>query len=197
VADTVEFWFDAGCPFTWRTSRWLVDVATQRGLDVRWHVMSLGILNQGREIPEQYRALVEFGNVVNRLFQGVKERAGNEALGRLYTEYGTRVHDQGSERSPHLLAEAVAAAGLPPELTTAGDDDAYQAQVAASHAEGQERAGQESGSPIVAIGDGPGFFGPIVVPVPQGEQAGQLFDAVATLSRIPAFSELKRARAAF
>lgn len=31
----VEFWFDPGCPFTWRTSRWLLDVATRRGLDVR------------------------------------------------------------------------------------------------------------------------------------------------------------------
>jgi membrane-associated PAP2 superfamily phosphatase len=29
-ATSVEFWFDPGCRFTWRTSRWLVDVAHRR-----------------------------------------------------------------------------------------------------------------------------------------------------------------------
>jgi len=33
---TVDFWFDPSCPYTWLTSRWVVEAATVRPLDVRW-----------------------------------------------------------------------------------------------------------------------------------------------------------------
>ena len=54
--------------------------------------------------------------------------------------------------------------------------------------------GDEAGSPIIAFGDGPGYFGPIVWPAPEGEAAEKLFDALRLLSAVPEFSELKRAR---
>ncbi|MDQ1650056.1 MAG: hypothetical protein QOG60_2113, partial [Frankiaceae bacterium] len=44
---TVEFWFDPICPFTWLTSRWVVDIAARRGLTIDWKLMSLGVLNNG------------------------------------------------------------------------------------------------------------------------------------------------------
>ena len=64
----------------------------------------------------------------------------------------------------------------------------------ASHDEGQQRTGQESGSPVLAMDDGPGFFGPIVVEAPTGDEAMRLFDGLALLSSVPLFVELKRAR---
>lgn len=49
----VDFWFDPSCPYTWLTSRWVVEAATVRPLDVRWHVMSLSVLNEGREVDPE------------------------------------------------------------------------------------------------------------------------------------------------
>jgi 2-hydroxychromene-2-carboxylate isomerase len=190
----IDFWFDPSCPFTWRTNRWLVEVAGQHDLDVQWHVMSLAILNEGKESPPQLRERIEQGRVTTRVMQAVREAHGNDALGRFYTALGTRVHEQDGELGPGVYREALTAAGLPVELAVAGDDDTYQAAVAASHAEGQARVGQEAGSPVMAVDGGPGFFGPIVVPAPTGDEASRLFDAVVLLSGIPSFSELKRAR---
>lgn len=197
MAESIEFWFDPTCPFTWRTSRWVVDVAERKGTAVNWRMMSLAILNQGKEIPEQWRAMMAQGEVAGKVFQAVSQTQGGDALARLYTEFGSRLHEQGSALGPDLLRESLAAAGLPQDLTTAGDDDSYRTALTESHAAGQDRVGQESGSPITAVGDGPGFFGPVVVPVPAGDDAVKLFDALALLSQVPAFSELKRARAGF
>jgi len=194
-ATTVDFWFDPGCPFTWRTSRWLDDVAQRRGLRIDWRLMSLAILNEGKDIPEPYRTMNALGRSAGLVFQAVRDEYGPQALARLYTEYGRRRHDAGADLGPQLVREALAAAGLPEELVSAGDDDSRLPALAASHAAGQDRVGQESGSPITAIGSGPGFFGPVVVPVPEGDDALRLFDAVALLAQVPAFSELKRSRA--
>src|SRR5207245_1271778 len=103
-------------------------------------------------------------------------------------------HEERRDIDDPLLTEALEAADLPFDLLTAADDEELEEVLRDSHADGQESIGQESGSPILAIGDSPGFFGPIVVPVPEGEAAEKLFDAVRLLSAVPEFSELKRAR---
>jgi len=197
MSDDATFWFDAMCPFTWRTSRWLTGVTGTRNLTVDWRLMSLAVLNEGKEIPEQYRAPIQQGRRLGRLLQATGDRHGVPARAALYTELGTRIHEEHRTADDALIAEAVAAAGLPADLATAADDESLDAAVRESHEQSQARAGTESGSPILALGDGPGFFGPVVVPVPAGEAAEKLFDAVRLLSAVGEFSELKRARAAF
>jgi 2-hydroxychromene-2-carboxylate isomerase len=189
MSDDVTFWFDPSCPFTWRTSRWLRGVTAARGQRVDWRVMSLGILHEGKEIPEQFREPMAQSRRAQRLLLAAGERRGD-----LYTEIGVRVHEMGRPMDDGVLTEALAAAGLPGDLIASADDDALDTAVRESHEAGQKRAGTESGSPVVALGDGPGFFGPVVVPVPEGESAEKLYDALRLLSAVPEFSELKRAR---
>jgi 2-hydroxychromene-2-carboxylate isomerase len=194
MSDDVTFWFDPSCPFTWRTSRWLLAVTQARGLTIDWRLMSLAILNADKPVPERFRVRQEGGRRAARLLVAVDEKYDSEAVERLYTEIGTRVHDEGRDLDDRVVNEALADAGLPGHLITALDDDQMDEFLVESHEEGQERAGTEVGSPILAVGDGPGFFGPVVVPVPEGESAEKLFDAVRLLSAVPEFSELKTAR---
>jgi hypothetical protein len=209
MSSDVTFFFDPICPFTWRTSRWLRSMATKRDLIVQWRLLSLATLNEGKEIPEQYRDGMARGWRASRLLAAADAQLGQDAMARLYTEIGTRIHGyvgpgplegHPTERrtlDTEVLVESLAAAGLPAQLMASTDDTALDDVIRESHAAGQARVGTESGSPIVAFGDGPGFFGPVVVPVPDGESAEKLFDAVRLLSAVPEFSEIKRARNGF
>ena len=197
MSDDVTFWFDPSCPFTWRTSRWLHAVVDARNLTIGWRPMSLAILNEDKDIPLRFRTKQAGGKRAALVLLAAEEKFGQDALDRLYTEIGLRVHTQGRDIDDALLTEALDAADLPFDLLLAADDPELEEVLEDSHEAGQERVGQESGSPILAIGDSPGFFGPIVVPIPEGESAEKLFDAVRLLSAVPEFSELKRARQTF
>jgi 2-hydroxychromene-2-carboxylate isomerase len=195
--EQVEFWFDPGCPFTWRTSRWLLDVAGQRDLAVTWRPMSLAVLNADKDIPEEYRPIIQQSVRNLRVLAAAEEHGGQEALAALYTELGTRRHYGAGGWDDQTLREAVAAAGLPESLLAAADEEKYDDVVLASHDAGQQRAGTEVGSPIISVAGGRGFFGPVVVPPPTGEDAARLYDGVKLLAAVPGFSELKGARAPF
>ncbi len=191
---SITFYFDPTCPFTWRTSRWLKDVTARRGEPLTWKFLSLAVLNEGRDVPEQYRASHAFGRQAHRVLAAADQRYGQDAVDRLYSALGRRVHDEGAERSPETLAAAIAEAGLPAELADAADDESLDAVVRQSHDEAQARVGTETGSPVTAFDGGPGYFGPVVVPVPEGEDADRLLDALRLLSTVGQFSELKRGR---
>jgi 2-hydroxychromene-2-carboxylate isomerase len=194
MSDDVTFWFDPSCPFTWRTSRWLLAVTEARGLAIDWRLMSLAVLNEDKPIAPPVRARQEGGRRVGRLLIGVDENYTTETMERLYAEIGRRIHEEHRDIADPVLLEALEDAGLPDHLLALADDMKMDEYLVESHYEGQDRIGTEAGSPILAIGDGPGFFGPVVVPVPEGEAAEKLFDAVRLLSAVPEFSELKTAR---
>ncbi|WP_336922334.1 mycothiol-dependent nitroreductase Rv2466c family protein [Aquipuribacter sp. SD81] len=191
--ERVEMWFDPSCPWTWLTSRWLVDVAEARGFDVGWHVMSLGILNEGQDVPEQYREAMGQAGRALRVLAAAGRREGAGAVGRLYTELGTRAHDGGRGLTTDVLTESVAAAGLDVGLADAQDDESLDAAVRESHQAGQDAVGDSVGSPVVSV-DGRAFFGPVMTPVARGQEGLDLFDGLRLLAGTSAFSELKRAR---
>jgi 2-hydroxychromene-2-carboxylate isomerase len=194
MADDATLYFDPICPFTWKTSRWLRSVTEPRGHTIGWHLMSLKMLNEGKRMPDEYRAAMDFSMRVHRVFEATLTRHGSGGLDRLYTEFGTRLHEQQAKLDDDLIVSAVAAAGLPAELIGSADDEGLDAAIRRSHEESQARVGQASGSPIIAIGDGPGYFGPVVSEVPVGEAGEKLYDAVRLVSAVPAFAELKRGR---
>lgn len=189
----VDFFFDPGCPFTWRTSRWITNVAEAGAASVTWRLMSLAILNEDKEIPEEWRPFLEQGRRALRVLASVDD---NDARGRLYTALGTRKHDKGLPYTDEEIAAAVADAGLPPSVASAADDASLDAAVRASHEEAQAAVGQETGSPVLRVG-GNAWFGPVVSPIPTGDEALRLFEAVRLLAEVPSFSELKRSRNPF
>jgi 2-hydroxychromene-2-carboxylate isomerase len=185
---SATIWFDPSCPFTWSTSRWLRDAAAVRDEEVQWRLMSLAVLNAGGDVPEEYREPMRQSELASRVLVAAGDRDA------LYTALGTRVHEQGQPMTRETVAAAVADAGLPESLLDAYDDEARDEQVRAEHQESQDRVGQDAGSPVVAFGDGPGYFGPIVTGTPTGAAATRLWEAMTLLSQVGEFAELKRAR---
>ena len=188
----VDFWFDPAGPWAWMTSRWILDVAAQREMDLHWHLMSLSVLNEGRDLPEDYRASMDRAWGPVRVINAARERHGESVLGDLYTAFGTRIH-LGKESGEELIAGALADVGLEADLAAYATSDELDESLRASHAEGIGLVGEDVGTPIVAI-DGKAYFGPVVTPAPTGDAALRLFEGLRLLTGVDGFYELKKTR---
>ncbi len=187
------FFFDPACPFTWRTSRWLVRVAPTRGVTVRWRAFSLSILNEGK-VPEQYRPMMEASSRALRLVEALRADRRHDDIATFYTELGTRTHDAGAALTDEIVVAAAEAAGVADPKTVL-DDGSWDEAVRESHAEAFDSAGPDIGSPVLMIeGASRGVHGPIIGDVPAEEEARQIWDAVVTLTRSDTFFEVKRGR---
>ncbi|ADG74270.1 DSBA oxidoreductase [Cellulomonas flavigena DSM 20109] len=189
----VDFWFDPACPWAWMTSRWMDEAARVRDVDVRWHVMSLSVLNEGRDLPERYRELMDAAWGPVRVLVAAARDHGDGVLKPLYDAMGSRVHPGGRTDLDAIVAESLAEVGLPAALADVASTQEVDDLLRASHAQAIELVGDEVGTPVVAI-DGVGFFGPVITPAPKGEDAGRLFDGLALVTSVPGFYELKRTR---
>ncbi len=194
MTQTVDLWVDPICPWAWITSRWLLETQKVRDVDVRFHTMSLAVLNDGRDLSEDYVTMMRQAWGPVRVMIALEERYGNEKLEPFYSAFGKRYHIQG-ERDD-LLATAQAAlvdAGLDESLVDAAVSDEFDEDLRASHFAGMDPVGFDVGTPVVHVGD-VAFFGPVVTPAPRGEAAGVLFDGVVAVASTPGFYELKRTR---
>ncbi len=189
----VDFWFDPSCPWAWMTSRWVDEVAPQRDLDVSWHIMSLAVLNEDKDVPESYAAFFPRALRYTRLVAAVKELHGQEIVKPLYDALGVRIHNAGRKDVDAVIGESLGEVGLPAGLARYADSDEFDPQMRASHFDGIDRVGQDVGTPVIAVGAN-AFFGPVISPAPHGEQALALWDGVLAMSSYDGFFELKRSR---
>ncbi len=188
-----DFWFDPLCPWAWIASRWLLEVEQQRPIEPRWHVMSLAVLNEGRELPDEYRDLMAWAWGPVRVCVAAAQEHGDKLLGPLYTALGTRFHDEGRPKERATVEDALSDVGLPPELADAMDSTEYDSALRASHDDGMNRVGLDVGTPVISV-EGVSFFGPVMSPIPRGEEAATLWDGVVKVASVDGFFELKRTR---
>ncbi|MGO4691144.1 mycothiol-dependent nitroreductase Rv2466c family protein [Glaciibacter sp. 2TAF33] len=193
MADSVEFWFDPSCPWAWMTSRWVDEVAEHRDLDVTWNVMSLAVLNEDKDVSDDYKAFFPRALKYTRLVAAAKELHGAQIVKPLYDALGTRIHPGASIDPDEVIPAALAEVGLPADLAAYADSTEYDPQMRASHFEGINRVGQDVGTPVIAVG-GVAFFGPVISPAPKGAQALALWDGVVAAAAYDGFFEIKRTR---
>lgn len=192
-ATPVEMWFDPLCPWAWLTSRWLMEVEKVRNVQVTWSVMSLAILNQGRDLPPAYekRMTAAWGPV--RVVVAAAQAHGDEVIKPLYDAIGTRIHRGRRSDLDAVLEESLAECGLPATLIKASRLKKYDAAVKRSHKRGISLVGLDVGTPVIEV-EGVAFFGPVVTPAPKGAAAGRLWDGCLLVAATPGFYELKRTR---
>jgi len=190
--NAAEFLFDPLCPWAWMTSRWMMEVEKVRPVDVTWSVMSLSVLNEGRDLPEGYREMLDRGWGPVRVVIAAREKYGEEIVKPLYDALGERIHHQQLDY-PEAIAGALEELELPAELAQAATSDEHDDVLRASHQRAIDLVGDDVGTPVVAV-NGVAFFGPVVTPAPKGDAAGRLWDGCVLVAGTDGFFELKRSR---
>jgi len=195
---TADFWFDPLCPWAWMTSRWMLEVEQVRDITVRWHVMSLAVLNEGRDLPPEYLELMAKAYGPVRVVIAAQQQAGDDIVLPLYTAMGNRIHLEGRDDYDAISREALREVGLSEALADVASTTDVDAALRTSHESGISLVGNDVGTPVVAFpgpdGQPIAFFGPIMSPAPKGEEAGRLWDGCVLVAGTPGFFELKRTR---
>ena len=204
----VSIYIDPSCPWTWITAAWLREVAPQRGLMLRWRSLSL-MQRDGTElpptVPEEIRALASAARIQShrllRVFEALRAQSREDDIGGLYQRWGERLFGAPARSgppgppAPELVAELVAAGGLPEEFIAAADDEFWDAALSDSLDAARKACGPHPLTPAIVLDESPtGLCGPVFSPAPTGEAALRAWDAVRVLLAEPGFFELGRAR---
>ena len=191
----MTLWLDPVCPFSWNTARWLRAVAEKTGLTIDWQLMSLAVLNKGRELPPAQQARMRDSLQVGRLMAAIAREQGTAGWTAAYFAFGERYFDRSEPLNDSLVAHVLTMAGVLDATAAAISDTSLHELVRHQHQAGQDALGETGGSPILRI-NGHTFFGPVLTALPDAEATTALFQAVGTLAATPQFTQLQRPRTA-
>jgi predicted DsbA family dithiol-disulfide isomerase len=199
----VEVFIDPSCPWAWVTSRWMREVAPARDLTVYWRSYCLEIRDDydvAPTVPEEYRQQALKGHAIShrmlRIFEAARAEAGEDAVDRLYSEWGRSYFGSKRPQTNELLADCVAAAALDAALAEAADDEKWDHPIREAMDVAYSFGGPKTQTPTIVVRADPphGFKGPVMAPAPTGASALALWDAIQVLSEHSGFFELTRPR---
>ncbi|HEX2700322.1 MAG TPA: hypothetical protein VHM89_08995 [Acidimicrobiales bacterium] len=197
----VEYFWDPACPWSWVTSRWMVNVLVEQPMEVDWRFISLRMINEGKDyeqdFPEGHKRVHQRGLELLRVAAAVRAELGGDLVLPFYTAVGTRIHvekDPTSLDGPAGIRAVLRDLRYPVDLAGAADSEEYDDVIRADSEDALERCGGNIGTPVISFlpPDGPSFFGPVISRAPKGREAVELWNAVCTLGTNEFFSELKR-----
>jgi 2-hydroxychromene-2-carboxylate isomerase len=193
----VNFFVDPACLWSWLTSRWLIEVAPQRNLDLQWRPYSL-LLRDGTQGLQDWEVAIRTASHRAVRVMAALGRNDPAAVPRFYEALlprtFTAVNAGGSPFAE--LDGALEAAGLAPSYGAAADDAAWDEPIRQSMAEAFAAAGGVVGTPAIVLDQDPpvGFLGPVVAAPPTRAEALRLWDALVALAAVPGVLELSRPR---
>ncbi|MDO5662249.1 MAG: disulfide bond formation protein DsbA [Brachybacterium sp.] len=194
AAAHVELYVDPICPFAWMTSRWLLHAAEVRDIEPTFSVMSLAVLNEGRDLDPDYRRSMDEAWGPARVMLAVAEAGTAADAAAFYSAFGEDYHVGESGDRRGSAERALQTAGLEAGLIRAYDSEGLDGTLRELQAKVVDMVGDDVGTPVISFGEGVAYFGPVISPAPRGEDAGLLLDALQAASRVPGFFELKRSR---
>jgi hypothetical protein len=171
----------------------MCEVERHRDVDLRLRIMSLAVLNEGRDghRPEAEKGLDSAWRPV-RVAAALADARGEGGLRDYYNAFGIRFHNQRVRPRDRVIREALAELDAE-DFFEAADTTDFDLAIRHSHRSGMKPVGLEVGTPTIHV-DGVAFFGPVLNSVPKGQDALDVFDGAVMLARFPDFFELKRTR---
>jgi hypothetical protein len=151
-------------------------------------------------VPDAYRQQALEGHAIShrmlRIFEAARAEAGEDAVDRLYSEWGRSYFVLKAPRTTELLIGSVAAAGLDAALVDAADDDSWDVPIRQAMEVAYAFGGPKTQTPAIVVRADPphGFKGPVMAPAPTGPSALALWDAIQVLSQQEGFFEITRPR---
>jgi hypothetical protein len=179
------------------------EVAPARSLRLRWRSYCLEIRDDydvAPTVPAGFRQQALDGHAIShrmlRIFEAARAEVGEDAVDRLYTEWGRRYFVGKQSRDPDLFAACIVGAGLESRLLDAADDERWDVPIRESMEDAYAFCGVKTQTPAIVVRSDPprGFKGPVMAPAPTGPSALELWDAIQVLSEHDGFFEITRPR---
>ena len=197
----VEFFFDPSCPFSWITSRWLLQVGRERSLDITWRQFSLALKNNALTASQDesdHAKAHRSSHRLHRVMLVAAEQHGASLI-ELYSDFGSRFHLLEQAFDDEIIRQVLAKNSLPAELLGLADDASLDEKLQLEIDEAMAVAGTDIGVPTIVFygpsGERLGYFGPVLNKLPDTlEESLNLWDGLEKLASSPNFFEIKRPR---
>lgn len=198
---SIEFYFDPSCPFSWITSRWLLQVSREREIDITWRQFSLALKNSEMTKQPDESSHAEAHREAHRVHRIIRQTTEQHAasLIELYSEFGIRHHIMERSFSDEVIREVLEAKNLPFDLLRAAEDVSIDSALEHEITTAIDATGKDIGVPTIVFKDKNGkrlgYFGPVLNALPESiEESLAIWDGISALATSSSFYEIKRAR---